>query len=256
MGQKWGQHFLRSQEVISQILDLAEVGPADCIFEVGPGPGALTLPLVARCQRYLGFEIDPKWAEHLTDQGVETVVNQDFMTVVLEDYLAAYQPWKMVANLPYYITTPILERLVLEARPYCRLAVLMMQKEVAERIVSPASKKAGSLTYFIQLYADARMGIEVPPQCFDPPPKVDSSVIRLDFKQDIPEASIRKAYHQIVRLAFRQRRKMLRKSCKSLLSDADFESAAIDAQRRPETLTVSEFLSLAKVLENRRRHGS
>lgn len=247
MGRRWGQHFLRDQEVVRQILQAAEVGPDDRVLEIGPGRGALTLPMARRAGRVIAFEIDPELARALPSRDNLTVLCQDFLEAALDQILLDPPGWKVVANLPYYITAPILEKLLVEADQRVDGMWLMMQQEVAERILSPATRKAGSLTYFVNYFAQPSMVLAVAPDAFAPPPEVGSAVVELVPRRERDRAAAAGLF-SLVRRAFSQRRKTLRKSLRGLLEDpgALLENAGIDPGRRPETLTLEEFLALER----------
>ncbi len=248
MGRRWGQHFLQDRSVVERILEAAAPGSEDRILEIGPGPGVLTRPLAQRAAQVLACEIDSQLADGLEHIERVTVVRGDFLK---QDLSLLLEPpgWKVVANLPYYITTPILEKLLLEAHHRVTEMWLMMQKEVAQRIVSPASRQAGSLTYFVHLFADPSLLFTVPPGAFSPPPKVDSAVLHLKLHGRHLERVSSDYFQSLVRTAFGQRRKTLRRSLSGLLQDPSglLIRAGVDPQRRPETLTMEEFLRLVEV---------
>lgn len=241
-GRPLGQHFLHDQEVIERILAAAAPGPADRILEIGPGRGALTYPLAMSGARVLAVELDAELAGRLKPaQGLE-VVCRDILQTDIEELLK--EPgWKVVANLPYYITTPILERLLSAGHGRIDQMWLMMQHEVGERIVSPGQRQSGSLTHFVRFHASANYLFKVPPRAFHPPPEVDSCVLHFHLHDPPPECRPRR-FFEILRRAFGQRRKMLRSSLKGLVSDQQFAAAGVEPQRRPETLLFEDFVRL------------
>lgn len=248
MGRRWGQHFLRDHSVVDRILDSADLRTSDRVLEIGPGPGVLTLPMVARAGRVLACEIDSKLADALESvEGLELLRGD----ILRQDLARWLDPpgWKVVANLPYYITTPILEKLLLEAHDRITELWLMMQREVAVRIVSPASREAGSLSYFVHLFGDPKLLFKVPPGAFAPPPKVESAVLHLRLHGRHLARVSSDDFQTVVRTAFSQRRKTLRRSLRGVFSDpvALLEKAGIEPTRRPETLTMEEFLGLVEV---------
>lgn len=246
MGRKWGQHFLRSPRTIEKIVEAASLCSNDVVLEIGPGEGVLTLPLCEVAEQVHAFEIDPELAERLKQRGVSNlrVHQMDFLKADSAE-LPGHREWVVAANLPYYITAPIMERLFWQRPLTVKRAVLMMQEEVARRVSEPASRQAGALTYIAGAFFKVEYLFKVPPGCFAPPPKVDSAVIRLTPRgepQGLHE-SARQTYEQLVSTAFRGRRKQLGKSLRALHPEAPdlLAEAGIDPKRRPETLTVQEF---------------
>lgn len=254
MGRKWGQHFLRSQATIEKIVQAAAVTADEVVLEIGPGEGVLTKPLCAGAARVHAVEIDPDLAHTLALTGpMNLQVHQvDFLKASLEQALGEDFPKPLVvaANLPYYITAPILERLFWERPVQVKRAVLMMQDEVARRICRPATREAGALTYIAGAFFEARYLFSVPPGCFSPPPKVDSAVIEVTPRSpgDGLEQELATLYERLVGAAFRARRKQMGTSLKSVNPDASafLQQAGIDPKRRPETMTVQEFWTLTR----------
>ncbi|MBS2039109.1 ribosomal RNA small subunit methyltransferase A [bacterium] len=243
-GRPLGQHFLHDPQVIDQILSVAKPARGERILEIGPGRGALTYPLLLSGAQVTAVELDEKLANQLKPSDNLRVLRQDFLQADLQQLLPE-PPYKVVANLPYYITTPILEKLLSQGHGLVDELYLMMQHEVAERIVRPAHRLSGSLTHFVRFHAMAEYLIKVPPKAFLPPPEVDSAVLR--FKMHAPPEDCQpKRFFEILRRAFAQRRKMLRSSLKGLVSDAHFSLAGVEPQRRPETLHFEEFLALER----------
>ena len=251
MGRRWGQHFLRSAGVISKIVTAASLAPSDRVLEIGPGEGVVTVELCREAESVDVFEIDPVLAEALRQKEWPklTVHEGDFLQQDLTLMLPEDTTWKVVANLPYYITAPILNRLCWERPLHLDCAVLMMQEEVARRICAPASREAGAITYIVGAFFDVEYLFKVPPGCFSPPPAVDSAVIRLrpvaGAESDGPTIA---RYERLVSTAFGQRRKQLTRSLRGIHPDAGelIKQADIDPARRPETLTVEEFWRLAR----------
>jgi len=244
-----GQNFLVDESAARRIVDAAEIGPDDTVVEIGPGRGALTKMLAERARRLVAIELDDGLYEALADEfslrdNVE-VVHMDALKYPFDDLTP---PVKVVANLPYNISTPIIRRMM-EARGVITLMVLMLQKEVAERIAAtPGGKEYGFLTVIVQAYADAEVLFSLPPGAFRPAPRVDSAVVTIDMHpsavHDIPDP---KFFSLVVSAAFAQRRKTLRNSLKSAGFSAA-EGCPIDLSRRAETLSVAEFAELAEFL--------
>lgn len=250
-----GQHFLVSEPLLQKILEAADLHPDDRVLEIGAGVGTLTFPLLERVARVLAVEADPRLCAVLEElaegnPGLDLRC-QDVLELDLPSLLHP-PPWKVVANLPYYLSGPLLARL-LELHPLLRLAVLTLQKEVAERILSPPGKPSyGGLSVLSALFAPARPVAPAPPRCFYPPPEVDSKVVRLDFLPS-PQAPF-SLLQKTVRAAFAHRRKSLRQGLAKALGLPPDEiedllrAAQIDPSRRAEEMSPSEFLILAEAL--------
>jgi len=252
MPQRKGQHFLISSSVAERIVEIAEVAPKDFVLEIGPGRGALTGLLGSRARRVIALEIDAKLVGILKErfsrsENIE-IIHSDALKY---DYDCLPKDVKIVANLPYYISTPLIRRL-LRARKRITLMALMLQKEVAQRIVAaPGQRTYGALSIFVQLYADPAIKLIVPPSCFSPRPRVDSAVVRFVIRPS-PRIEVcdEKAFEQLVGMAFSMRRKtllnILSKSLSITRQEACFllERCGVDPQRRPETLSIEEFSRL------------
>jgi 16S rRNA (adenine1518-N6/adenine1519-N6)-dimethyltransferase len=250
-----GQNFLKDPYYLRRIVEAAAVGPDDSILEIGPGMGHLTSALAARAQKVLALELDDRLIAHLRQEFREKpnieVVHADALEY---SYESLEGRWKVVANLPYYISTPIIQRLLACRHRFSSLT-LMLQKEVAERIAaSPGGREYGYLSVLVQLFTEPRVEFFVPPGAFTPQPEVDSAVITLDFRDRpaIPDEE-QPFFIEVVKAAFSQRRKTLRNSLKQLNLSSDklgsvMEMTGIDLGRRAETLTVEEFGRLADFL--------
>lgn len=249
-----GQNFLRDKGVLSRIVDLAELTEQDEVLEIGPGLGALTIELAKRAGRVIAVEKDRKLAGRLSDLSSEygniELVSEDSLKVDFRSFFRG-RKIKVVSNLPYSVSTPILFKL-LQARDIFSSLVLMLQLEVGERIASPpGSKKYGSISVLLQTYMDISLKFRVPPAAFWPKPKVYSAVLQL---VPLPSPRVPIAdeglYEQVIRAAFSSRRKMLSNSLQSAFSKESvimaLESSGIDRKRRAETLSVQEFGVLAK----------
>ncbi len=250
-----GQNFLRDPHYLSRIADAARVGPGDQVLEIGPGLGHLTTVLTQRARKVLAIEVDDRLIPQLQNE-FGNILNFELLHAdALEyDYETLTGRWKVVANLPYYISTPIIQKLIVRPEKFISLT-LMLQKEVAERIASPpGGKEYGYLSVLVQYYTVPRMEFKVPPGAFTPRPEVDSIVITLTLR-DRPAVMVRDEafFFRVIKAAFSQRRKTLRNSLKQLVApkekmDAVLNSTGIDLARRAETLTVEEFGKLADFL--------
>ncbi len=233
MGQRLGQHFLRSGVILDRIAADACPEREPLVLEIGPGRGALTAKLIPRAERLIALEIDEPLVGPLRTQfpGAE-ILHAD----VLATDLGQWGPAVVAGNLPYYITSPILERIV-ALGPNCRRAVLMMQEEVARRVTAqPGSRDYGYLSVLVQSQADAAYRFRVPPGAFAPPPKVDSAVIRLVPRAERPPAG----FLAFAAACFRQKRKTLRNNL------ASHYPGIID---RPESGLRAEQLSIPELEE-------
>ncbi len=244
---RFGQHFLTDGAVIDAIVDLIEPKPGDALIEIGPGLGAMTFPLLERSERLTVIELDRDLAERLRRRGDIEVVEADVLQVdfaALAD--ARTQKLRVVGNLPYNISSPILFHL-LEVAERVVDQHFMLQKEVVERMVaSPGNKEYGRLSVMLQWRYDIESVLDVPPESFDPPPRVDSAVVRMLPLGPMPgiDASL---LSELVRVAFSQRRKILRNTLGRWLDERGF-AGGFDVQRRAEEVPVDEYLALAEAL--------
>ncbi|MDI6906861.1 MAG: 16S rRNA (adenine(1518)-N(6)/adenine(1519)-N(6))-dimethyltransferase RsmA [Thermoanaerobacterales bacterium] len=255
-----GQNYLVNAGVLDKVVAAVDVRPGETVIEIGPGLGALTRRLADAGARVIALELDrdllPVLAETLGDRpGVEVVAADatriDFGALLRERGLEG--PYKVAANLPYYVTTPIIIRL-LEASPAPRRAVVMVQKEVAERLVaSPGTKAYGALSVLVQFYTEPSLVCRVSPGSFFPPPAVDSAVVALARRArpavDVPDPA---AFFRLVRAAFGQRRKVLPKALEGAgLGGREtwarlMRREGLDPGRRGETLSLEEFGRLVR----------
>jgi 16S rRNA (adenine1518-N6/adenine1519-N6)-dimethyltransferase len=253
-----GQHFLADAAVVSQIVDAADLSTGDTVLEVGPGRGFLTRRLVAQAGLVIGLELDQHLAEslprRLDNPSNLMVVSGDARYIDLAALIGARTRYKVVANLPYYAANPILRRF-LEAESKPALMVVMLQKEVAQSILAQPGEM-GLLSVATQFYATGRLVCQVPAHAFRPPPKVSSSVVRLEIRPT-PAVDVKNsdAFFNLVRSGFSAPRKQLRNSLSHGLgldgsgTASLLESAGIDGRRRPETLTIEEWSQINRVWE-------
>jgi 16S rRNA (adenine1518-N6/adenine1519-N6)-dimethyltransferase len=244
---RFGQHFLSDESVVDAIVDAIDPRPGEALVEIGPGLGAMTDPLVARCGKLTVIELDRDLAARLAKRSELTVVQEDVLKVDFGHLREiAGQKLRVVGNLPYNISTPILFHL-LDAVEHVQDQHFMLQKEVVDRMAAgPGSKDYGRLSVMLQWRYHVEPVLDVPPEAFDPPPRVDSAVVRMlplpgDASVDTPLLS------ELVSVAFSQRRKLLRHTLGAWLDQREF-GGGFDVQRRAEEVPVAEYLALARVL--------
>ena len=262
---KFGQNFLIDTRVLEKIVAAAGVTKDDCVLEIGPGIGTLTQYLAQAGGHVIAVGIDrdlvPILEETVAEHENVTVVNQDILKTDIKGLADAYhggRPLKVVANLPYYITTPIVMSL-LEGEDLVDSITVMVQKEVAERMMEgPGSKEYGALSLAVQYYARPEIVANVPPNCFIPRPNVGSAVIRLT-KHETPPVQVKdpKKMFQLIRASFNQRRKTLPNGIGNApelpytreQAAAALEKMGLSPAVRGEALSLSQFAELADLLE-------
>ena len=263
---RFAQHFLEAAWV-HKLVAAAGLGPDDSVVEIGPGRGAITRPLAERCKRVLAIEVDRDLAADLEANKPPnvTVVTGDVLSIDMAPIIAHWigappgpaNQVRIVGNLPYNISSPILFRLIELAGTThgVRDALLMLQKEVADRLIATVGTgDYGVLTILTTLHADVTRVLSLPPGAFRPPPKVHSAVVRLTFRPPNVEIGDEDAFVRMVRTTFTQRRKTIANALKAFASETGKDAAAvlaetgIDPQRRPETLRLAEFAALARAL--------
>ena len=261
---KFGQNFLIDTHVLEKIISSAGVTKEDCVLEIGPGIGTMTQYLAENARQVVAVEIDknliPILGETLAGYDNVTVINEDILKVDIKEIAEKYndgRPIKVVANLPYYITTPIIMGLFESGVPIDNITV-MVQKEVADRMQEgPGSKDYGALSLAVQYYAEPEIVAIVPPNCFIPRPNVGSAVIRLTRHKEMP-VTVKDAEHmfRIIRASFNQRRKTLQNglnnspeipySKEKIL--AAIEQMGLPATVRGEALSLEQFAQLSDIL--------
>ncbi len=250
-----GQNFLKDPHYLNRIADAAQVGPEDNVLEIGPGLGHLTRVLLERARNVLAIEVDDRLIPILQKEFSSTKNLELLHADALEyDYGSLTGRWKVAANLPYYISTPIIQRLIAHRSKFISLT-LMLQKEVAERLAAPpGGKEYGFLSVLVQYHAVPRIEFKVPAGAFTPQPEVDSVVLTL-LMRDQPAVVVRDEdfFIRVIKAAFSLRRKTLRNALKQLeiarvKMDRVVTDTGIDLGRRAETLTVEEFGKLADYL--------
>lgn len=245
------QNFLIDGNILDKIVQLAEVQAGDIVLEIGPGPGALTEKLLQAGCKVIAVEKDATFAQVLEEKGDPqlTVYCEDILKFSFEEKITSRA--KVVANLPYHLTTPIIQKLVRMPERIER-AVLMVQEEMARRCIAPCgTKEFSSFTLFLQYYTKVRYGFFVSPTCFYPVPKVGSAVIRLDLAKRY-EVQDEEKFFTTTRTAFSQRRKMLTSSLKELYPLDQIRQALLRMQKpetiRPEALSIEEWVEFTNYL--------
>ena len=255
-----GQNFLTDKNIIDRIIESAEIGPDDLVIEIGPGIGVITREAAETARKVIAVEIDknliPILKETLSDVDNVEIVNQDILKTDVSQLIASLgdsiSGVKIIGNLPYYITTPIIMKL-LEDGVKANSITVMMQKEVADRIKAfPGSKAYGALSVAVQYYCTVEAVVNVPKEVFVPQPKVDSTVLRLNIREEAPVKLLnREIFFRCVKAGFGQRRKTLLNSLMGIEGitkegvKAALEAAGIDPSRRAETLDLEEFAKLS-----------
>ncbi len=262
-----GQNFLTDFSVVQRIVDASDMDKDTLAIEIGPGVGSMTRELAERSAGVAAIEIDkrliPALNDNLSDYSNVSIINEDIMKAdidaIIEKYRELYnaKSVKVVANLPYYITTPIIMRFLEEVKGVDKM-VFMVQKEVAERMVSgPGTKDYGALSVAVQFYSNPKIIFDVPPHCFIPQPEVHSTIIGLDILSEPPvEVDDKNLYFKIVKASFGQRRKTL----VNALSNSGFfnknkeqikqiiEEMGLNENIRGEVLTVAQFAQLSNLI--------
>ena len=255
---RFGQHFLEPAWVV-KVIDAIAPRASDQFFEIGPGRGALTRPLSERAAHVTAFEIDRDLAAGLRDTAPSNlhVVQGDFLDWREPLEMAANAPIRVAGNLPYNVASPIVFKLIelYDAGVPLTDATLMLQREVADRLVArPGTKEYGVLSVLVGLSASVDRLLALPPGAFRPPPKVQSALVRLRFHAPAPSPRDRHAFNDMVQAVFTRRRKTLSNAllaCSSASGSAAATAlsvAGIDGRRRPETLTLDEFVRLSDAL--------
>ncbi len=281
-----GQNFLTDERIVGRIIETVSPRTNDIIIEIGPGQGALTQKLVTRCGYLVAIEIDERLIEHLREIIADSniglnidLIRADALEIewreVISDALLRYKQRlsdkeeeprvRVVANLPYYISTPILERL-LGAHDDIFDMTLMLQREVVDRIISePGSRDYGYMSVFVQFYCEASKLFDVPPSAFKPVPGVWSSVLRLTLRNEpVLKLEDHQHFFQLVGAAFAQRRKTIQNNLKASASrlgirqgiEESLTGSGIDPRRRAETLSLEEFGALYHALFDNENTGS
>jgi len=242
---RFSQNFLIDEGVIADIVAAVAPRPDDNLVEIGPGQGALTQPLAERVRRLHVIEIDRDLAAALRKRfdGERVVIHEG--DALEFDFTALGPELRVVGNLPYHISTPILFRLV-ECSYRLRDVHVMLQKEVVDRMVAaPGDSDYGRLSVMLQYHFDLEKVLDVPAECFDPAPKVESAVVRMQPQRERKRARDEQTLQRVVTAAFAQRRKTLRNTLSGYLKAQDYEALAIDPGMRAQALDVPTFVRIA-----------
>ncbi len=251
---RFGQHFLHDQQIINQIVNSVQINDSQTLIEIGPGQGAITMPLLQKFKRLTAIELDRDLIAPLTTQSARygdlTLINEDILNIDF-DSVFSEQSLSIVGNLPYNISTPLLFHLLASSNMITSMT-FMVQQEVANRITANVGhKNYGRLSIMMQYYCQASYLFHVPPESFNPPPKVDSAVIHLSpHKQLDSSLKDKNLLDQIVKAAFSQRRKTIRNSLSNLVSIEQFELSNINPKLRAENLSLQQFISLTNTVHN------
>ncbi len=266
---RFGQNFLIDENIIRKIIDASEITNEDLVIEIGPGIGTLTQYIAERAGEVVAIEIDkaliPVLEETLKDWPNVTIINQDILKIDLRKLITDRnkgQPAKIIANLPYYITTPIIMKVLEEQIPVSSM-IFMMQKEVAERIeAAPGTKEYGALSLAVNYYSEISHVSEVPPNCFIPRPNVSSRVICMKKYEKPPvRAENEELLFRLIRASFNQRRKTFANSVRNALSYDREKTEEILVQMglppniRGEALTLNQFTQIADKLQKIQNRG-
>ncbi len=243
---RFGQHFLSDKAMLRDIVDAIAPNPADFMVEIGPGLGAMTIPLLEGLGHLTVIELDRDLAVRLRQKNKITVVESDVLKVDFAALAAGAKPspMRVVGNLPYNISTPILFHL-LDVAHLVKDQHFMLQKEVIDRMVAkPSTSDYGRLSVMLQWRYEMQSLFNVPPECFDPPPRVMSAIVRMR-PHPAPAALEVAGLSEIVKVAFSQRRKLLRHTLGKWLDEKNL-AGSFDVQRRAEEVPVSEYIQLAQ----------
>lgn len=259
-----GQNFLIDNNVIENIVEAAEINQKDFVIEIGPGLGTLTSKLVEKAGKVIAIELDKKMLQILNDRFALydnfSLINQDVLKVDLNNLIQQENTQnytvKIVANLPYYITTPIIMRLLEQKLPIDTITV-MVQKEVAERLTAlPGTKNSGAITYSVYYYSEPEVVLDVESSKFIPAPEVDSQVIKLNLrKKPVVDPIDEKLFFKLIKISFMQRRKTLINSMVNggMLKNKEqaieiLNKLGIDINIRGETLSIEQFCEISNLL--------
>ena len=247
-----GQHFLVDENFIEEMLNFINPKPNEEILEIGAGLGALSIPVLKRSKKLTAIELDKRSIEILSEKakniGELRLIYGDFLKLDLNN-LDLKPPIRLIGNLPYNISTPILFH-CLKYRHLIKDMIFMLQKEVVQRICATANdKNYGRLSIMLSQFFEAEFLFTLPPSAFSPPPKVDSAVLIMKTRKNPAwQVKNQEFFSEIVKIAFSQRRKMIRKSLEKFISSQNLEKLAINPQLRPENLSGEDFAKIANFI--------
>jgi len=250
---KYGQNFLIDSTVTKNIVDLINPQDEDTILEIGPGLGSITFPILDKIKKIDVIEIDPDMVTFLNNSKYSKKINihTNDILKIQDNFFENFN--KIIGNLPYYISSEILIK-ICNINKKNKKIYFMLQKEVAERISSPPGNKIyGRLSIIIQYFYDVEKLFDVAPNSFNPPPKINSSIVELIPKNEFKEKILNFVnFEKITKLAFGQKRKTIKNNFREVLSEADFEILNINPQNRPETLGVDDFVRIENYMDKRK----
>jgi 16S rRNA (adenine1518-N6/adenine1519-N6)-dimethyltransferase len=248
---RFGQHFLHDKQIIDRLLRAINPQPGDLMVEIGPGQGALTLPLLKRLGHLEAIELDRDLAAYLIEicaaEGDLHLHNKDALAFDFRSLAGEDRLLRVVGNLPYNVSTPLLFHLLAQVEVIEDLHFMLQREVVIRMAAKPGSKDYGRLSVMVQFYCGIEPLFTVKPGAFIPPPKVDSMVVRLTPRRpslapDIPHGAL----SRVVSQAFSRRRKTLANGLKGLIASADLKTLGIDPQQRPETISLEQYLILTR----------
>ncbi len=246
---EFGQHFLREQRYVDSMISAVQITNNTSVFEVGPGDGFLTHAILAtRVARLWSFEIDDDWATHLTSTITDArfkLVHQNFLDIDFSMF-AEHQPWTVLANLPYLITFPILHKLQ-EHRHLLKEGVIMVQEEVAQKLLKTSGKGYGYPSLFFQRFFEWRLLDKVPPSAFIPPPKIFSRLLYFKTKAHVPAIKDESRFWEFIKVCFKQPRRTLLNNLKQSHYDADRVPADV-LKLRAQQMNIDQLVDLWNVL--------
>lgn len=258
---KWGQHFLVDPNILNKVIESARLRREDVVLEVGPGLGEMTVALARQVKKVIAIEIDERFLNVLIQKSENhpnvELIRSDVLKIDFKRLLGKESaPVKVVANLPYQISTPLLFRFIESKEAFSSLT-LMLQKEVAVRMTaSPGRKEYGPLSIFVQIFSDVSIRFIIKPSAFFPPPKIESALVYMTWKEKpMIDTEEQEWFKRVVKACFGYRRKTLINAikyselCPSPSLESRMEEIGIDPQRRPETLSIQELAKLAEALK-------
>ncbi|HJP16139.1 MAG TPA: 16S rRNA (adenine(1518)-N(6)/adenine(1519)-N(6))-dimethyltransferase RsmA [Acidimicrobiales bacterium] len=247
-----GQNFVVEPNTVRRIAELAEIETGDQVLEIGPGVGSLTLALLDQGAQVTVIEIDDKLIEVLKEVTADKqvkILHEDAMNFEFDNHFASGE-WKLVANLPYNISVPLICN-ILDTTPSINEMLVMVQSEVADRLVaSPGTKTYGFPSVKISFYAEASVVSRVPPSVFLPRPRVDSAIVKIKRHSRITNEVNKEILFSLVRAGFAHRRKTLRRSLGVMVTEEEFKKSNINSKARAEELNIDEWIGLAREVQS------